>query len=159
MHTFIVICPWTKLRFRTNSIMFITKPTFYQINSHFWIKIIVVTFVYLIKVFTFECLSYSYTNEKEYSSLHTAWACFSVQYLVIVTLASGPLSFCYFWNQSLGRRSEARIWKKFLKISESFNVDDVTLTSYIMMSFRKINIKSQEIENYRVTSPSNHWQL
>ena len=43
--------------------------------------------------------------------------------------------------------------QNFMKI---FNVDDVTLTSQIMTSYRKINIASEKIINYRFTYPSNH---
>ena len=41
--------------------------------------------------------------------------------------------------------------KNFMK---TFNIDGVTLTSHLMMSYRKINIASEKIVNYRVTSPS-----
>ena len=37
-----------------------------------------------------------------------------------------------------------------------FNIDEVTLTSKIMISYRKTNIASEKIRNYRVTSPDNH---
>ena len=41
-----------------------------------------------------------------------------------------------------------------------FNVDDGTQTSWIMTSFRKMNIASEKIKNFGVTSPSNHcWGL
>ena len=40
---------------------------------------------------------------------------------------------------------------------KAFNVDDITLTSHLMTSYRKINITSKKIVNYRVTSPSNHY--
>ena len=39
---------------------------------------------------------------------------------------------------------------------KALNLDDVTLTSQIMTSYRKIKITSEKIVNYRVTSPSNH---
>ena len=38
---------------------------------------------------------------------------------------------------------------------KTFNVDDVTVTYHLMTSYRKINIASEKIINYRVTSPSN----
>ena len=37
-----------------------------------------------------------------------------------------------------------------------FNVDNITMTSQIMPSYKKINIASEKILNYRVTSPNNH---
>ena len=36
-----------------------------------------------------------------------------------------------------------------------FNFDDVTLTSQLITSYRKINMASQKIIDYRDTSPSN----
>ena len=42
---------------------------------------------------------------------------------------------------------------KHLKV---FNVDGVTLTSEIMMLYKKINIESKKIINFRVTSLSNY---
>ena len=39
---------------------------------------------------------------------------------------------------------------------KTFNVEDVTLTSHLMTPYREINIASENIMNYRVTSPSNH---
>ena len=39
---------------------------------------------------------------------------------------------------------------------KAFNVDDVMLTSQLMMLYRKVNITSENIINYRATSPSNH---
>ena len=38
---------------------------------------------------------------------------------------------------------------------KDFNVDDVTLTSQLKASHRKINIKGEKMINYRVTSLSN----
>ena len=38
---------------------------------------------------------------------------------------------------------------------KAFNVDDITLTSQQMTSYKKINIASRKIVNYRVTFPSN----
>ena len=38
----------------------------------------------------------------------------------------------------------------------TFNVEDVTLTSHLMTSYRRINIASEKNINYRVTSPSSH---
>ena len=43
--------------------------------------------------------------------------------------------------------------QNFMKV---LNVDDVTLSSQIMASQRKVNIASEKIINYRVTSPSNN---
>ena len=37
-----------------------------------------------------------------------------------------------------------------------FNIEEVTLTSHPITSYRKINITSEKIINYRVTFPSNH---
>ena len=46
------------------------------------------------------------------------------------------------------------------QVSQNFmkalNVDDASLTSQLMTSYRKINITSEKIINYSVTSPSNH---
>ena len=36
-----------------------------------------------------------------------------------------------------------------------FNFDDVTLTSQLITSYRKINMASEKIIDYRDTSPSN----
>ena len=43
--------------------------------------------------------------------------------------------------------------ENFLK---TFNVEEVALTSHLMKTYREINIASEKIINYRVTSPSNH---
>ena len=53
-------------------------------------------------------------------------------------------------------RCVARTWKKYLKILRKFlllMVPHVTLTHW---RNRKINIASEKIRNYRVTSPSNN---
>ena len=51
-------------------------------------------------------------------------------------------------------RDLTRIWNKYPKTLWKF----FTLMSYrIIMSYRKINIVSEKIINYRVTSPSNHY--
>ena len=39
---------------------------------------------------------------------------------------------------------------------KAFCVDDVTLTSQLMTSYRKTNIASEKVIKYRVSSPSNH---
>ena len=39
---------------------------------------------------------------------------------------------------------------------KTFNVDEVTLISQLMTLYRKINIASEKIINYKVTFPSNH---
>ena len=41
-------------------------------------------------------------------------------------------------------------------LMKAFNADNVIMTSQLMTSYRKINIASEKIVNYRVTSPSNH---
>ena len=39
---------------------------------------------------------------------------------------------------------------------KTFNVEYVTLTAHLMTSYKKINIASIKIINYRATSPDNH---
>ena len=57
-------------------------------------------------------------------------------------------------NYFQGRRENLKhVPQNFSKV---FNIDDVSLTWQLMASYRKINIASQKIVNYRVTSPSNH---
>ena len=68
------------------------------------------------------------------------------------------LTSCYMWNMTyfslLQGRSQnlKQVSQKFIK---AFNVDGVTLISQLMTSYRKSNIESEKILNYRVTSPSN----
>ena len=45
------------------------------------------------------------------------------------------------------RQNLKQVPQNFMK---AFNVDDVTLTSQITTSYRKINIASEKIVNYRV---------
>ena len=53
--TFIIAWPCKKPRFCTISTLVTTNPTFYPINSHFWVTMItVLNFTYPIKVITFE---------------------------------------------------------------------------------------------------------
>ena len=39
---------------------------------------------------------------------------------------------------------------------KAFNVDDITLTPHQMTLYRKIDITSEKVISYRVTSPSKH---
>ena len=52
------------------------------------------------------------------------------------------------------------MWPEFETITSKFheyvNIDDVILSSQVMTSYVNINVVSESIINYRVTSPSNH---
>ena len=52
------------------------------------------------------------------------------------------------------------MWPEFETITSKFheyvNIDDVILSSQVMTSYMNINVVSESIINYRVTSPSNH---
>ena len=52
------------------------------------------------------------------------------------------------WCQNL-----KQVPQNFMK---TFNADDVTLAFQLMASYKKINIASEKIINYRVTSASNN---
>ena len=56
------------------------------------------------------------------------------------------------WLVTGGRQNLKQVPHNFIKV---FYVDDVTLSSYIMTSKRKVNIASETIRNYRVSSSSN----
>ena len=58
------------------------------------------------------------------------------------------------WN-GYQRRSQnlKRVPQNFMK---TFNVEYITLASNLMTSYTKINIASEKIMNYKVTSTSNH---
>ena len=64
------------------------------------------------------------------------------------------LSCQFYYTQDQGRSQNFKqVYPSFMKV---FNIDDVTLTSQIKKSYRKINIANEKIINYRVTFPSIH---
>ena len=81
------------------------------------------------------CLSYSCTNEKEVSFFLNAWTPLSLQYLVVMTLPSGPLNFCYFLNQSMERQEPPFCIYHLVQESNAFLINLSNITKYRMISY------------------------
>ena len=64
---------------------------------------------------------------------------------------------CFLCNTVFKNRGQPESGTSTSKFQNKINnVDDVTVTSQLMVSYRKINITREKIIDYRVTSPSNH---
>ena len=91
-----------------------------------------------------------------YLTINIFHLCFSLgQVNSFMFIALNYLVWNYQFSDTILGRSQnlKQVPQNFMK---TFNVDDVTLTSYLMISYRKINSASEKIINYKVTFPSNH---
>ena len=62
-------------------------------------------------------------------------------------------------NRKINQGRSQNLKQVLQNFMKTFNVEDVALTSHLMMSYRKINVASETMINDIVTSPSNrHWK-